>query len=180
MRKRGREGTPCPVHRKSRSKGPAFYIFRKALENPAGNTYNIGNLLKKAGGVLWTTEAIRAGCICCLRCIIRFIKERKDDKEEIDVFHHAYNGGDIEKKVYIECSYDEKGTVTIKVKDCGSGIENIEEAMRPLFTTGNENERSGMGFTIMESFMDKIKVVSKLGKGTKVTMTKLLDAKHGV
>ena len=49
-----------------------------------------------------------------------------------------------------------------------------------LFTTGNENERSGMGFTIMESFMDKIKVVSKVDRGTKVTLTKILDSKHGV
>lgn len=93
---------------------------------------------------------------------------------------HAYNGGDIEKKVYIECSYDEKGTVTIKVTDCGSGIENIEEAMSPLFTTGNPEERSGMGFTVMESFMDKVIVESEIGAGTSVTLIKKLDISYGV
>ena len=63
----------------------------------------------------------------------------------------------------------------IKVKDTGVGIENIARAMEPLFTTDTGDERSGMGFTVMESFMDKIKVDSKLGKGTTVTMIKKLD-----
>lgn len=57
----------------------------------------------------------------------------------------------------------------IKIKDRGVGIENVKQAMTPLYTTGGD-DRSGMGFTIMESFMDKIKVYSKLGKGTSVTM----------
>ncbi len=67
--------------------------------------------------------------------------------------------------------------IIISVRDKGCGIENIDKARQPLFTTGNENERSGMGFTIMESFMDKITVRSQVGKGTKVTMTKVLDTK---
>lgn len=65
----------------------------------------------------------------------------------------------------------------ITIRDKGCGIENINKAREPLFTTGNENERSGMGFTIMESFMDKINVKSVVGKGTKVTLTKVLDVK---
>ena len=57
----------------------------------------------------------------------------------------------------------------IMVKDFGKGIENVEEARKPLFTTGG-SERSGMGFTIMESFMDKLQVRSRPGKGTTVSM----------
>ena len=59
--------------------------------------------------------------------------------------------------------------VSISVKDWGCGIEDIEQARKPMFTTGNE-ERSGMGFTIMESFMTSLRVVSKPGKGTSVHM----------
>lgn len=82
-------------------------------------------------------------------------------------------------KIYISARlYQNK--LVICVRDKGCGIENVEKAREPLFTTGNENERSGMGFTIMESFMDKIKVVSKVDRGTKVTLTKILDSKHGV
>lgn len=62
-----------------------------------------------------------------------------------------------------------------EIKDKGCGIENIEEAMRPLFTTDPENERSGMGFTIIENFMDSLKVTSVKGKGTRVVMTKKLS-----
>ena len=61
------------------------------------------------------------------------------------------------------------GTLEISVKDTGRGIEDVARAREPLFTTGGE-ERSGMGFTIMESFMDKLSVRSKPGRGTTVTM----------
>ena len=60
-------------------------------------------------------------------------------------------------------------TLEISVKDSGRGIEDVARAREPLFTTGGE-ERSGMGFTIMESFMDTLRVTSKEGQGTKVTM----------
>ena len=63
-------------------------------------------------------------------------------------------------------------TVTIQVKDKGKGIENIDKAKEPLFTTKVDLERSGMGFTIMENFMDKLTVKSEVGKGTTVTMSK--------
>ena len=62
----------------------------------------------------------------------------------------------------------------IKVKDTGRGIENVEQARQPMFTTGDDT-RSGMGFTIMESFTDKLRVRSMPGKGTMVTMIKLLQ-----
>ena len=63
----------------------------------------------------------------------------------------------------------EDHTLEIQIKDKGVGISDVEQARRPMFTTGGE-ERSGMGFTIMESFMDKLSVRSAEGKGTKVTM----------
>lgn len=63
----------------------------------------------------------------------------------------------------------EDHTLEIQIKDKGVGISDVEQARKPMFTTGGE-ERSGMGFTIMESFMDKLTVRSSEGKGTRVTM----------
>jgi len=62
-----------------------------------------------------------------------------------------------------------------EINDEGCGIPNVEEAIRSLFTTDPENERSGMGFTIIENFMDSLRVVSAPGKGTRVIMTKKLS-----
>ena len=62
-----------------------------------------------------------------------------------------------------------------EIRDKGCGIPDVGEAMRPLFTTDPENERSGMGFTIIENFMDSLRVVSSPGKGTRVIMTKKLS-----
>lgn len=63
-------------------------------------------------------------------------------------------------------------SVEIEISDNGKGIDNVEEAKKPLYTSKPNLERSGMGFTIMESFMDDIKVESALGLGTKITMKK--------
>ena len=71
---------------------------------------------------------------------------------------------------------DKAGFITVlelKVKDAGRGIENVEQARQPMFTTGDDT-RSGMGFTIMETFTDKLRVRSTPGKGTMVTMVKVL------
>ena len=70
------------------------------------------------------------------------------------------------------------GVLDIQVKDAGVGIPDVDQARAPLFTTGGE-ERSGMGFTIMESFMDSLKVRSQLGKGTTVTMRKRIARRAG-
>ena len=64
--------------------------------------------------------------------------------------------------------------VKIEIRDRGCGIEDVKLARQPLYTTDRESERSGMGFTVMESFMDKIKVTSKVGKGTSVVLYKRL------
>ena len=67
-----------------------------------------------------------------------------------------------------------EGTFLVSVTDRGRGIPDIKAAMEPLFTTDAENERSGMGFSIMETFSDKLAVRSKVGEGTSVTMTRRL------
>ena len=72
------------------------------------------------------------------------------------------------------CDIDEKRVLSIKIRDKGTGIADVEEAMRPLYTTDPDGERSGMGFTIMQSFCDGLKVRSKPGKGTAVTLKKQL------
>lgn len=63
----------------------------------------------------------------------------------------------------------------IQISDQGVGIENVDQAMAPFYTTRQEQERSGMGFAFMEAFMDELHVESEPGKGTKVTMTKYID-----
>ena len=68
-----------------------------------------------------------------------------------------------------------ENTVVIKVRDSGCGIENIQQAMEPLFTTAPGEERAGLGFAVMQSFTDRISVRSKPGKGTSVTMRKALS-----
>ena len=71
------------------------------------------------------------------------------------------------------------GRLEIVVKDTGRGIEDVARAREPLYTTGGE-ERSGMGFTIMESFMDKLRVRSTVGRGTTVAMTRAIKSKRKV
>lgn len=74
-------------------------------------------------------------------------------------------------KIYITGQIFDDNIVKIRIKDKGVGIADVKQAMQPLFTTGNE-DRSGLGFTVMQSFCDRINVTSKLGKGTTVTLTK--------
>lgn len=88
---------------------------------------------------------------------------------------HAYRGR-TDGEIVMEAKMYSSGKLTIKICDKGCGIENIEQAMQPLFTTDAENERSGMGFSIMETFTDKIKVKSRIGAGTTVVMHKMLSS----
>lgn len=85
---------------------------------------------------------------------------------------HAYP--DSIGRIMLRLRIPEENTLEITVRDWGRGIEDVEKAMRPLYTTGGE-ERSGMGFTIMSSFMDKLRVRSQPGKGTSVTMRKKIS-----
>ena len=79
-------------------------------------------------------------------------------------------------KIVVKMKILEGNILELTVRDWGCGIENIEQAREPLFTTGGE-ERSGMGFTIMESFMDRLTVKSLPGKGTTVVMRKRIAAR---
>ncbi len=85
---------------------------------------------------------------------------------------HGYEGkgGIIDISAYLE-----NKTVHIEIKDCGVGISDIETARQPFFTTKPEQERSGMGFTVMESFMDALEVKETDGGGLTVKMSKNLD-----
>ena len=78
--------------------------------------------------------------------------------------------------IYITAEAFPNSTLKPTVRDKGCGIAGIKQARQPLFTTDAENERSGLGFTVMESFMDKLLVRSKQGKGTTVTMIKRMGS----
>ncbi len=86
---------------------------------------------------------------------------------------HGYDE-DESKFVYLRCQMDDR-TVKVVVEDRGNGIEDVEQAMQPMYTSKPELERSGMGFSFMESFMDSLDVVSIKGEGTKVVMTKTIE-----
>lgn len=89
---------------------------------------------------------------------------------------HGYRNasGDIT----ITMKLTDEGCIYIKIADKGCGIEDVEKAMEPLFTTAPEEERAGLGFAVMEAFTDSLKVSSKPGKGTTVTMKKRLNGKY--
>ena len=76
-------------------------------------------------------------------------------------------------KVWLRCNL-EKDVLRIEVEDHGKGMDNVEQAMQPLYTTKPEYDRSGMGFAFMEAFMDELEVHSEPGRGTTVRMTKKL------
>ncbi len=82
--------------------------------------------------------------------------------------------------IRLEIKLREDGTVTLTVKDKGIGISDIDKAREPLFTTDAAGERSGMGFTVMEGFCDSVKISSKPGKGTAVTLTRKLSGKRSL
>ena len=86
---------------------------------------------------------------------------------------HGYKNG--EGIVAMDIDIDINGNmVIIEIEDKGVGIEDVDKAMEPMYTTRPEDERSGMGFVFMEIFMDELKVESKPGEGTKVTMKKMI------
>jgi stage II sporulation protein AB (anti-sigma F factor) len=88
---------------------------------------------------------------------------------------HAYK--DTIGMIYINCRLFENGGIVVKIRDKGCGIEDVEKAMQPLFTT-SDGERAGLGFAVMQSFMDKLHVTSKLAKGTTVTMRKNIERRQ--
>lgn len=85
---------------------------------------------------------------------------------------HGYRTGTGNVELHIKLL--ENREVYLRVKDLGCGIENVEQAMQPLFTTAPEEERAGLGFAVMGTFMDQLQVKSKAGVGTTVTLRKKL------
>ena len=79
--------------------------------------------------------------------------------------------------IYMGVQIFDDGIIKIKIRDKGCGIEDIKKAMEPLYTTAGD-ERAGLGFAVMQSFMDKVRVTSQVGKGTTVTFTKKLNEKR--
>ena len=89
---------------------------------------------------------------------------------------HAYAGENDEKKkkILLKAEYFDDGLLSVSIKDYGCGIEDIERAMQPMYSGSGSEERSGMGFSIMQCFTDKIKVSSKKDRGTCVTLKKYI------
>ena len=114
----------------------------------------------------------RAAAACFAAQLDPTLEEINDIKTDVseavtNAIVHAYP--DRLGKVALKLRLKEGGILEILVRDWGVGIADVEQARTPLFTTGSE-ERSGMGFTIMESFMDTLRVKSVPGRGTTVTM----------
>ncbi len=85
---------------------------------------------------------------------------------------HGYRHGS--GMIFITAKITEANKVTVKIRDKGCGIEDVNQAMQPLFTTAPEEERAGLGFAVMQSFCDSVKVSSKPQKGTTVTLEKYI------
>lgn len=127
-------------------------------------------------------EAFARGAVACFAAQLDpTLDEVADIKTAVseavtNAIVHAYP--DRLGKIVMRLRLYEQGVMEIQIKDSGVGIPDVDKARTPLFTTGGE-ERSGMGFTIMESFMDGLKVRSQPGKGTAVTMRKRIARRAG-
>ena len=91
---------------------------------------------------------------------------------------HGYGTGRGTVRMHARCEDD--GTLVVDIIDRGRGISDIEHARQPFYTTAEGEERSGMGFTVMESFMDAVEVHSKVGYGTTVRLVKQISARAGL
>jgi len=89
---------------------------------------------------------------------------------------HAYR--DRIENIYITASIYENGRVVIKIRDKGCGIDDVNRAMEPLYTSAPGEERAGLGFAVMQSLCDCVKVNSRIGRGTTVTLVKTIAAKE--
>ena len=118
-------------------------------------------------------EGFARGAVACFAAQLDpTLEELGDTKTAVseavtNAIVHAYP--DTLGKIVVKAKILDGNILEVTVRDWGKGIADVEQARQPLYTTGGE-ERSGMGFTIMESFMDKLTVRSSEGKGTRVTM----------
>lgn len=130
-------------------------------------------LMAKSGNESFARNCISAFCVE-LNPTIEQINDIKTAVSEAitNCIVHAYNGK-FDNFIDISVSLD-KQNVEIIIEDYGCGIEDIEKAKQPFFTTKPEQERSGMGFTLMQTFMDKVEITSQKDVGTKVIMQKTI------
>lgn len=121
--------------------------------------------------------AVGAFCALCDPTVSELADIRTAVSEAVtNCIVHGYK--ELDGVIYIDTALFDDGTVRIKIRDKGCGIEDVGRAMQPLFTTAGD-ERSGLGFTVMENFCDSLKVRSAPGKGTSVTLTKKISGKCG-
>ena len=126
-------------------------------------------------------EAFARGAVACFAAQLDpTLEELGDIKTAVseavtNAIVHAYP--DRLGRIAVKARVLEENVLEITVRDWGRGIADVEQARQPLYTTGGE-ERSGMGFTIMESFMDRLAVRSQEGKGTRVTMRRRIQPRR--
>jgi len=128
-----------------------------------------------------TNEAFARGAVACFAAQLDpTLEELGDIKTAVseavtNAIVHAYP--DRLGKIVLKARILDGNVLELTVRDWGKGIADVEKARQPLYTTGGEG-RSGMGFTIMESFMDRLTVRSAEGKGTRVTMRRRIQARR--
>ena len=126
-------------------------------------------------------EAFARGAVACFAAQLDpTLEELGDIKTAVseavtNAIVHAYP--DRLGRIVVKARVLEDNILEISVRDWGKGIDDVDRARQPLFTTGGE-ERSGMGFTIMESFMDRLSVRSQQGRGTRVTMRRRIQPRR--
>ena len=142
--------------------------------------------MKKVNEMKLTVQAKSVNESFCRAAVAAFVSQLDPTVEEIsdiktavseavtNCIVHAYTafGGNI----YITATLFADDTLTVRIRDTGVGISDVKKAREPLFTTGGD-DRSGLGFSVMECFSDKLKVTSKEGKGTTVTIYKKIRGK---
>ena len=128
-------------------------------------------LLSKIGNESFARSCISAFCLE-LNPTLEEINDIKTAVSEAvtNCIVHAYNGK-ADKYIDISVRLDD-GKAEIIIEDSGCGIEDVDKAIQPFFTTKPDQERSGMGFTLIKTFMDKVDIISQKDKGTKVIMQK--------
>lgn len=139
---------------------------------------------KKINEIRLTLPAISVNEAVARSIISAFVAEANPTVEELgdlrcavseavtNCIVHAYPAK--QGYIYISARLYDTREITVKISDRGIGIENLEKAREPMFTTGKAGERCGMGFLVMESFTDELNVKSAVGKGTTVFMRKIL------
>ena len=142
------------------------------------------NYLKMEIAALGENESFARSAVAAFAlCLSPSLSEISDIKTAVseavtNSIVHAYTDKNEKNTIIIECRAEKKdkgGVLHITVTDGGCGIEDVEKAVLPFYTTLENEERSGMGFTIMETFMDGFSLHSERGKGTKVTMYRCIE-----